>query len=1148
MVSPSGDICVLDVVTVVPQPRGCTLLGGETVRFTIPRTAALAGAPVRVVFSGRAGATAVPLVATDDPFVLTAVCPSVVTGAASGVTSGLLLTDAGQGVASFRFTYAAPPAEVTPRKVSTAGGAVRLSLWELPAAFPSGCAVLYGGSASTNVSVVSPAQSTLEPTLIDAPAPPAAAASVVGIALRCTADPPDGVPVGALLEYTATPAVSSVSVQGGGRCELWRACAVLVTIDNPPSTVQDAGGISVNTSGVTLLPHQATSDTTPRVAIMRINSQQLVILLSISPSASAGNLTCTIAPTTALAGFTIDDLAVAATIEVIGSAPRIRQLTPVEGPATGGTRVEVHLFGFAPISSISDLVITLAGSAVISPQLMYTDSRYAAASFTTPSMPTGQVTLRVQHSSALPSAAEKDFVLMVVGLNGSCLSGCAVPLSGGSSEIVVVGFPSSTTAAALVADVGGASAAVTAAVPSGDGIKVTVTLPAMLQISATVAKLRLRVMLASDSTQAVYNFVSYHRAPRLSSATFNPIGSQILLIFDQATSASGTVACADTVDPVSRLGSGPSCTWTERDTLTISLGAGATLLPGDELGFIGLLLHSANGASSAAERSNATVRRPEYLQAPALRVVGANEIGVCDSAHIMAYVDSPRPLTFSWGSVSHPALDANLSSETSGHLELRGDALQSETTYVITGQGTTFLGAITDIFVHSLTVRSSPSPILAINLPPSPYLRTATTWMNAQATYSACARDSAAALAYTWEVNPGTTYSEADVVLQATGEELQIPSDFLLPSTTYHVRLLGQLASGESSTAGQVFSVSSSPLSAFISGGVRTVSRSDTALILDASASRDPDVCSEDAADCFDPDLAFLWSCTLSDGAPCRLRADRSILTLASANELRLDISAVSLSSTPHVTFTVLVSKSGRIAQTSVALPLNDGPVAKVLVDRKALSAVRVVYKGTTDVTNGTLEWSISGPGLANGTELLADESFSPTGPIGPFLVINLKSDTARSSLKPGSRYSVSLRVESPKRGPGVTATELRIVLPPSGGSCSRSPATGEAFSTEFAQTCTAWASEVLPLEYSFGITMDQSFSAATAAWTPPSYADSFSFVLADGSYLVAVRIIDAVGGQQLSQEAPITVWRCSPLRHPWLCLESILAMTRAGT
>ncbi|KAJ1475746.1 REJ domain-containing protein [Baffinella frigidus] len=180
--------------------------------------------------------------------------------------------------------------------------------------------------------------------------------------------------------------------------------------------------------------------------------------------------------------------------------------------------------------------------------------------------------------------------------------------------------------------------------------------------------------------------------------------------------------------------------------------------------------------------------------------------------------------------------------------------------------------------------------------------------------------------------------------------------------------------------------------------------------------------------------------------------------------------------------------------------------------------------QGTTDAGDATLAWAISGSGLTTSSTLLATKAFSPTGASGTSLVINLASALSQASLTPGASYTITLRVVSPTSGSGATATELTLALPPSGGLCSPFPSAGDAYTTEFTQACGSWASEELPLEYSFGIEAGFSFNAATAAWTAPSYATAFSFILADGSYFAAVRISNALGGHTLSNQAPITV------------------------
>ena len=95
----------------------------------------------------------------------------------------------------------------------------------------------------------------------------------------------------------------------------------------------------------------------------------------------------TFVPTTLLAGFTSAQLSAVATVEVVGATPLVRELTPNEGPATGGTTVQVHLAGFPPIASIADLNITLGGISVASPALIYADTRCSFPSRVPPARP-----------------------------------------------------------------------------------------------------------------------------------------------------------------------------------------------------------------------------------------------------------------------------------------------------------------------------------------------------------------------------------------------------------------------------------------------------------------------------------------------------------------------------------------------------------------------------------------------------------------------------------------------------------------------------------------------------------------------------------------------------------------------------------------
>ena len=426
------------------------------------------------------------------------------------------------------------------------------------------------------------------------------------------------------------------------------------------------------------------------------------------------------------------------------------------------------------------------------------------------------------------------------GVSATCRAGCAAPLAGDTTAVLrLEGFDLTVD---LTVDVDGVSAVVEGvAAVAGGSVDVSFTLPPT-SVDAIQVTARAKTTLVSDTTVFAYTDVTYHRAPRLSAARFNVVGSQILLIFDQETTGVDTLACEAAID-TARLGASPKCTWIAPGTLVVALGSGAAILPDETVTFLGAGIRSANNASAPAGNSSATLERPARTETPKLLLFGPSEIGSCDSATLRVSAASPRPLTFRWGS-SDASLDANLTAEVSPSLSLLGARLQPQVAYQITVQGVTFLGTASDVALHSLTVLDgAPPPLLSIAMPATPPLRTNTLWVSAIAKYSACAEDTTASLAYSWAVSRGGVYAEDSVVLTATGAEMQVPASTLLPGETYHVRLLGVLTSGASASASRIFTVARSSLLASIAGGAtRTVSRTGT-LTLDASNSADPDIC-----------------------------------------------------------------------------------------------------------------------------------------------------------------------------------------------------------------------------------------------------------------------------------------------------------------
>jgi len=279
------------------------------------------------------------------------------------------------------------------------------------------------------------------------------------------------------------------------------------------------------------------------------------------------------------------------------------------------------------------------------------------------------------------------------------VAGCTAPLAGGvSATLLVAGFPAGAPAAGLAATVGGAPAAVAAAEPAAGGaLRLSLALPPFPGDPAggPAQRAPVRVVLNASGWEvlAVHAEVTYLRAPRVVGAAFNGIGSQVRLSFDQETCGAGVAECAALLTPLAPLGAAPACTWARRDLLTVQLGAGATLLPGDNLTVWGGALTARGGASGAVGNVTVAVARPAFVAAPALRVVGPGEIGACDVARLVATTESARPLSFVWDVLGHPALSANLSNETGPELALRGAALERDVKYTLSVRGLTFLGA-----------------------------------------------------------------------------------------------------------------------------------------------------------------------------------------------------------------------------------------------------------------------------------------------------------------------------------------------------------------------------------------------------------------------------------------------------------------------
>jgi hypothetical protein len=181
---------------------------------------------------------------------------------------------------------------------------------------------------------------------------------------------------------------------------------------------------------------------------------------------------------------------------------------------------------------------------------------------------------------------------------------------------------------------------------------------------------------------------------------------------------------------ISGLGSNPKCGFSDTDgSLSVSLGFGASIMPGEVMTFIGgelalstATVRSANGKSAPATRADANITRPFVEKQASPRITGPTMISDCDTANLQAVSDSPRPVITAWECINSPGLIA-AGEGADGLLSISGARLSPGTDYKFQATVTTFLGAISKSSIHvisSAAAGSAPPPVLEILAPPPP--------------------------------------------------------------------------------------------------------------------------------------------------------------------------------------------------------------------------------------------------------------------------------------------------------------------------------------------------------------------------------------------------------------------------------------------
>ena len=258
---------------------------------------------------------------------------------------------------------------------------------------------------------------------------------------------------------------------------------------------------------------------------------------------------------------------------------------------------------------------------------------------------------------------------------------------------------------------------------------------------------------SSDGQSTATTAWTFQKAPGVQSVRFDRTGTRIVAAFDQPTDRGGmaewSVDCSllapQSIASLAKdTTNGPSCAWsTSGDQLVITLGPGATIVPGAQLALKGGLLRSANRLSPYMADLALPVLPPAILIPPTVTLVGPSTIDPCAGLYLDASGESPRPLRFAWACANDDGLNKFLSSlppSTSSVTLSPGTSEMSsvDKAYAISVVATNFLGVPSTPAALVVTKKSASAPSFVFYPARVSIYRDAATTLSGVAQFSSC--------------------------------------------------------------------------------------------------------------------------------------------------------------------------------------------------------------------------------------------------------------------------------------------------------------------------------------------------------------------------------------------------------------------------
>ena len=204
------------------------------------------------------------------------------------------------------------------------------------------------------------------------------------------------------------------------------------------------------------------------------------------------------------------------------------------------------------------------------------------------------------------------------------------------------------------------------------------------------------VTRAEEPIVARLVMVDKGRAPAIVAAKFTSDGAAVKVMFDAAVSmGKGTVDCGQLLNSGSLLllagvGSAPVCNWFDTKTVTIILGYGASILPGDAIEILPGMIARVDVESSTAQGA-IHVKHPDVGETPSFCLPDKIDLGNCESLNLRPSCqtgDGGRPLRFEY-LVHRDHLDDNhldtlsLATATTAVEQATGDLYLAPGTFVV---------------------------------------------------------------------------------------------------------------------------------------------------------------------------------------------------------------------------------------------------------------------------------------------------------------------------------------------------------------------------------------------------------------------------------------------------------------------------------